>query len=165
MIVSLLHQEQNRGNCTSRVSGSTLVFVGFPHTGQQTNPLSLICTLFPPSYRWRNRQDSNLHYPLQVERISNPPQYLLCLLFRMWQAERNNQETPLPRFFTYKKVFGGRWRTRTPKRPSLTSTSVFWTAVLPLHQSSIFCCRFSRRGFRGQWYQHIRLGPSEVTNR
>lgn len=59
MIVSLLHQGQNRGNCTSRVSGSTLVFVGFPHTGQQTNPLSLICTLFPPSYRWRNRQDSN----------------------------------------------------------------------------------------------------------
>ena len=34
---------------------------------------------------------------------------------------------------TWNTDSGGRWRIRTPRRPSLTSKSVFWTAVLPLH--------------------------------
>ena len=39
----------------------------------------------PPSAKghWRKRQDSNLRRPSRAERISNPPQYQLCLLFHV----------------------------------------------------------------------------------
>ena len=40
---------------------------------------------------------------------------------------------PYCRFYGYRlTAFGGRWRIRTPKTPSLTSMSVFKTAELPL---------------------------------